>query len=64
MRTRCGPPTLSSLRTKVRGLVISDLMTSQHACGCVWLHYACGCVWLHMHMIRCVCVWNFETKFF
>ena len=26
--------------------------------------YACDCVLLHMHMIRCVCVWNFETKFF
>ena len=19
---------------------------------------------LHMHVVRCVCVWNFETKFF
>ena len=22
------------------------------------------CVGLHMHVVECVCVWNFETKFF
>ena len=22
------------------------------------------CVGLHMHVVGCVCVWNFETKFF
>ena len=22
------------------------------------------CVRLHMHVVGCVCVWNFETKFF
>ena len=22
------------------------------------------CVGLHMHMVGCVCVWNFKTKFF
>ena len=22
------------------------------------------CVELHMHMVRCVCAWNFGTKFF
>ena len=23
-----------------------------------------SCVGLHMHMVGCVCVWNFRTKFF
>ena len=23
-----------------------------------------GCVRLHMHMVGCVCAWNFGTKFF
>ena len=23
-----------------------------------------SCVRLHMHVVGCVCVWNFETKFF
>ena len=22
------------------------------------------CVGLHMHVVGCICVWNFETKFF
>ena len=22
------------------------------------------CVGLHMHVVGCVCVWNFETKFY
>ena len=22
------------------------------------------CVGLHMHVVRCVCAWNFGTKFF
>ena len=23
-----------------------------------------GCVGLHIHVVGCVCVWNFETKLF
>ena len=63
LMSRQGLSTWMSFMTWIRLMV--HWTVSDHDLGKVIVYTPSrDCVGLHMHVVGCVCVWNFETKFF